>query len=349
MSSISLLLCFGCSAATHVRLLGFHELVDNEKQYNQQTLGGFSGIYPADKPSQYFIISDDPGRHGLPHIIKTEIVWNDGVSSWKVLGTIPLFRSSQKPWTGFDGEAIIYFSDTKEFLLSSEGTRKISTMESPSLSFFSEDGLFLKKTLHIPFPYQGKNITSGIRINEAFEALSITPAGKIIAILEDPLLEDGPVPDCERGADVPVLIYQNRNVPLPQDHYRYFLSPLDCKHFSKDGTLGISDVLSINESQFLILERAYYPQAKSNRIQIFQGTLNPATKRLDKKLVFDFEELRKTLSEKFHTRVDNMEAMTWGPVSSSGKKTLLLLSDDNFRDSQNSQIFLLELPENFSK
>ena len=43
--------------------------------------------------------------------------------------------------------------------------------------------------------------------------------------------------------------------------------------------------------------------------------------------------------------VDNIEGVTFGPLLPNGKKTLLLVADNNFNPIEQSQVFLFEISE----
>ena len=58
---------------------------------------------------------------------------------------------------------------------------------------------------------------------------------------------------------------------------------------------------------------------------------------LKKKLLLDLSELG--------IELDNLEGMTLGPVLPDGSRSLVLVSDDNFRDEQVSQFLLFRLVE----
>jgi hypothetical protein len=65
-------------------------------------------------------------------------------------------------------------------------------------------------------------------------------------------------------------------------------------------------------------------------------------KKAPKKLIFDFKSIKNFLTEEI---IDNIEGMTFGPDLPNGKKSLILVSDDNFSSfsRQINQFILLEL------
>jgi hypothetical protein len=58
-----------------------------------------------------------------------------------------------------------------------------------------------------------------------------------------------------------------------------------------------------------------------------------------KHLVADFGQLGLS-------RLDNTEAMAWGPALANGNRTLVCLSDDNFNPTQVTQFVAFEYTEN---
>ena len=68
--------------------------------------------------------------------------------------------------------------------------------------------------------------------------------------------------------------------------------------------------------------------------QLASGQFLPMAKRL----VADFSQLGLQ-------RLDNTEAMAWGPVLANGNRTLVCLSDDNFNPAQVTQFVAFEYLE----
>ena len=68
--------------------------------------------------------------------------------------------------------------------------------------------------------------------------------------------------------------------------------------------------------------------------RLLPGNHQPAAKTL----VADFATLGLQL-------LDNTEGMTWGPVLPSGRRSLVVVSDDNFRRMQTTQFAAFEFTE----
>ncbi len=91
----------------------------------------------------------------------------------------------------------------------------------------------------------------------------------------------------------------------------------------------------MNNTDFYVLERGYDPATNRNDVKVFLATTRGATQVggkyklsgtetvMRKRLIFDFGMLPLL-------RSDNVEGMAYGPRLSDGRRTLVLVSDDNF-------------------
>ncbi|GAB4014560.1 esterase-like activity of phytase family protein [Spirosoma koreense] len=96
---------------------------------------------------------------------------------------------------------------------------------------------------------------------------------------------------------------------------------------------GISEILAIDESQLLVLERCYDAKQKQVTASLYVATLDEKTHTLTKELAFDF-------TRQFPGVVCNLEAMAWADEQ---RKTLVLIADDNFRSNRTlrNQVIML--------
>jgi hypothetical protein len=112
---------------------------------------------------------------------------------------------------------------------------------------------------------------------------------------------------------------------------------------------GMTDLLAIDQGgHFLSLERTLGPEGFSvkvfqltlsgasdtSRIDSFRGSL-PGVKPIQKKLLLDLNQLG--------IRLDNLEGITFGPLLPDGSPSLVMISDDNFSQNQNTQILLFRI------
>jgi hypothetical protein len=186
---------------------------------------------------------------------------------------------------------------------------------------------------------------SGPRENNTLEGLALSPDARTAwAAMEAALEQDGPVPgvgrpggpcrftafDVASGRAVRQVAYLPEAVPH---------RPTLPGGFSDN---GVAEVLMIDAARMLVLERAY-SMGVGNTLRLFEidtregsdtlglpalrpGDYRPCTKRP----VADFAQLGLS-------RLDNTEGMCWGPRLPGGRRSLVVVSDDNFSARQVTQ------------
>src|SRR5690606_1595123 len=185
----------------------------------------------------------------------------------------------------------------------------------------------------------------GTRSNLAFEGLSLSPSGRwLTAIVESALYQDGEVPSFERGARVRLLRWDLAAGAAPEEFF-YPVEPMPrpATGTPTGGNNGVSELLALDDRRLLVLERAYVPVAEGrgrNTIRLFETWLpegpappGAAPRPLDKRLVIDLDDIVPALEPGYRS-LDNVEGMTRGPDLPPGQPSLLLVTDDNFRDEQ---------------
>jgi len=130
------------------------------------------------------------------------------------------------------------------------------------------------------------------------------------------------------------------------------------------GNNGVSEILAVDDSQFLVMERGWdgiganaNPQGVAhNYVRIYSvdmgsGSDVGAIRNLDgslpftalsKTLLFDSQspEIAAMLNT-YDTKVDNLEGMSFGPTLQDGRRSLVLVSDNNNSGSQRKTQFLV--------
>jgi hypothetical protein len=206
---------------------------------------------------------------------------------------------------------------------------------------------------------QDAKTPQGVQDNLGFEGLTLNPLSatggpnptgevepfRLFAITESSLLQDTDPANPGQPALVRMLHYQldSRHSLLVAEH-EYPVEPAAL------GTrAGVSELLAIDQGgHFLVLERAFGTAGFS--IQLYQmtpagasdtsGYLSltktlPSTQPVRKQLLLDLTTLGITL--------DNLEGMALGPQLSDGSRSLVLISDDNFRAEQVTQLLVFRL------
>ncbi|MBP0000355.1 MAG: esterase-like activity of phytase family protein [Cyanobacteria bacterium SID2] len=202
--------------------------------------------------------------------------------------------------------------------------------------------------------------TLGVRDNLGFEALTVGGTGsgepyRVFAATESSLLQDTD-PDHRESPDSRLLHYivvGDRSQLIAEHLYQ-----LDPPPSVLTVSNGLVELLSLDRASpfasrggyFLSLERTFGASgfgAKLFQVSIARATdvstLTRASGQLDgieslpKQLLLDLSELELSL--------DNLEGMTFGPQLQDGTQSLILVSDNNFRDEQITQFLLCRLYE----
>src|SRR5699024_5799950 len=257
----------------------------------------------------------------------------------------------------FDSEGLAYLPQKDQFILSSEGA--INRKKDPFIVSLDSLGRVLN-TYEIP-SYFNAAIKKGPRNNGVFEGLCRSVDGNGIWVsTELPLKQDGQ----------PVKLYKTRS-PVrftyfdtadrkPKKQFAYRLGPLRKLPFLPFGMNGASAILEYAPEQFLVLERAFSAGHGRHgiRAMLYQMDARKATNTLSindlhnklgrevspakKRLVFDFNSIRKQLTDKI---VDNLEGIAFGPTLANGHQSLVVIADNNFNSftKEMNQVILLEI------
>ena len=222
---------------------------------------------------------------------------------------------------------------------SSEGS--ISQGIQPFVRKATLDGAYISEiTVPNIFKVDG-DLTTGPRNNGVFEGLSRNFVGQDFWVaLELPIIQDGEVPT-SRSANAPTRISSINNATSSfENQYAYELDKV-----ARPGLVevnGITEILSYDENKLLVLERSYAAGYNDggNDIKLYTIDVSDATDIRDiaslketpytpvqKTLLLDFDSLRGSLTDGI---VDNIEGMSFGPLLENGKRSLVVISDNNF-------------------
>lgn len=230
----------------------------------------------------------------------------------------------------------------------SEGDRKRGF--DPFIRHARRDGGYLA-TARLPDMFRMAEGEQGPRDNMAFEGLSFAADGKSLWVsMEAPLYQDGALPTADSGAVSRITRLDRDGRMLAQ--YAYLLDPLPAVPApGKVADNGISEILAVNGHALLVLERSAVQDAAGayrNYVRLYEmdtagasdvrgvRALSGASYRdAAKRLVLNFNDLG--------IRLDNLEAISFGPKLPNGHDTLLVVSDDNFGKTQVTQFLLFEV------
>ncbi|OCQ98011.1 PEP-CTERM sorting domain-containing protein [Oscillatoriales cyanobacterium USR001] len=316
-------------------------------EFQKTEVGGLSGItYDASK-QVYYVISDDRSQKHPARFYTLKIDFDsnqlkpEGV---KIIGVTTLADENDRPFAplSLDPEGIAVMGES--VFISSEGD--VERQINPFIRQFSLTGKLLK-TLPIPdkfLPNIQGNV--GVRNNLAFEGLTITPDQKyLFTATENALVQDGDVPTNKTGTLCRILRY-NLMSDLPDREFVYLSEPLIIGTTQPGSfiTNGLVDLVAISENHLLSLERGFSVEM-GNTIRIFDISLEKAdniqgidslkgrlsdVSIVQKRLLLDLKDLNLSL--------DNVEGLVFGPMLADGRRSLVLVSDNNFNPLQFTQI-----------
>ena len=352
--SALLLLLIGCSstnyAQSNVKLKPLGEVViPYNYSFKDTPVGGLSGLTYSPASDTYYVVSDDRSELAAARAYSFKVRLNDAgrldEESINMLDVIFLKTLDDKLYKlgTVDPEGIAIGHDSLIYV-TSEGGR--NNGEPPFVNAYDENGTFVKG-----FPMPGAYWTSqkedrnthGIRTNLAFESLTLTPDGRTLyAATENALMQDGPIADTTSTSPSRIIAYdlQTGNV-LHQ--YCYAVDKVYMKSDERGSFAvnGLSDLMALNnEGHLLALDRNYV-QDQGNHILLYEVNTAGATdingmpamehsnqpiQPVEKKLIADLSE--------FDITIDNFEGLVLGPELSGGGRLLLIVSDNNFSDSQ---------------
>ncbi|GGV10541.1 3-phytase [Kitasatospora herbaricolor] len=303
--------------------------------------GGISGIDYDPRSGRYVVLSDDrselaPARF---HILRLPLdAKGFAVRSPQPAGGTVLTGPDGKPFPRptVDPEAIRWTPGGKGLLWTSEGAAAAGLP--PFVREAAPDGGH-RRELPLPAAYRpvlaaDGTPVSGVRDNQAFEGLTLSLDGsKVVTLTEGPLVQDGPAPTAGAGGRSRLLV-QGRADGRTLGEFVYPLGPpADAGPVPAGAQRGASEILAVNESDYLVVERT----ARSGTdfgIRIWWTTTVGATdvrgraalagteRAMAKRLLFDFATTG--------TAPDNVEGLTWGPQLADGSRSLVLVTDDNF-------------------
>ncbi|QLE54225.1 phytase [Nostoc sp. TCL26-01] len=340
-------------------------------------VGGLSGVTYDAANNRYYAISDDRSQIA-PARFYTFNTNNNGVTFTDVT-TLKDVNGNTFPTNSLDPEGIALTNQGTVFI-SSEGEANPSAgrVTNPFIKEFSLTTGQEVRSLLVPTKFlpvvedtngngtvdAGDTQTSGVRNNLAFESLTITPDQKtLFTATENALFQDGARASLDSGSRSRILQY-NLVSGQPEKEYLYNTdtiagTPDPATGFSDN---GLVDLLAIdNRGTLLALERSFV-QGLGNTIKIYEVSLQGATdistiNSLDslsaaefaaiqpaqKRLLLNLNDLNLPNSDGNHpTGLDNVEGLALGPKLADGRQSILLVSDNNFSQTQFTQILTLD-------
>lgn len=341
------------------------KILPTKEKISKSKIGGLSALYFDSQDEIMWAVSDDRGKASEPRIYEfsLKVVAKHLAIEPK---TVHFIKRRDKGLLNtvldMEGVAILPWGN---FLISSEGDNNSKPRVAPELLDVKKDGTWVR-SFQFPdkfIPEKTGKQSKGIRNNRGFEALTKSPVEeKYFLIQEESLLQDSQ----EDVGPVRILLYEVPEAWVIKPTKEFIYLPAGADHEDKLKTksrtgpleLGgrVAEALAMSSTELLVLERtvALSAQGISYRCKIFLVELAGATdvssvsslvgvdlnkvKVAQKRLILDLEELK----EKLGGQIENFEGLAFGPEVDK-KKTILMVSDDNFKKSERTQVVLLKI------
>ncbi len=340
----------GQTRIADIRFIGEATLATG-MSFDGTEVGGLSGIDYHPPSDSYFVISDDRSRTDSARLYTLHIDLSDGrlqEGDVQLTGHIRLLDADGRPFARglVDAEGIRFDAATASVFWCSEGDAEQGL--APAVFQTGLDGAWIRR-LDPPAHYRPTG-SHGVRDNLAFESLTLSAdRDRLFTAVENALLQDGPAAD--RGVPSPVrLLALDKASGTALAEYVYVTDPVPSGSTPPGlfRTNGLVELLALDDSEFLAVERAY-AVGVGNSIRLYQASLGDATnvagvaeigqvprlQPLTKTLLLDLDVLG--------IRLENTEGVTFGPRLPNGRQSLILVADNNFRDSQATQFLAFEV------
>mgnify|MGYP001012206143 CR=1 FL=1 len=256
---------------------------------------------------------------------------------------------------------------------SGEGMRKAVKFVAPSVRVIGLDGQerteWLPPEAYIPAGSVAGTEPGdrGVRDNLGFESLTLTPDGKALwTATEVALTQDDEPPTLTTGSQARLLSF-DAETGRPGAEFVYTVEPLPvpANPPSAFAVNGLVELLALDGQRFLALERSYSQggmtpgvsattgKPTGNVIRLFLIDTASATnvagwpslrgreaRAVSKRLLLDLTTLHN--DDGSPLALDNVEGLSWGPEL-DGKRTLLLVSDNDFSGHRQTHFIALVL------
>jgi hypothetical protein len=314
-------------------------IVPTGTTFMNTTVGGLSSITYDSRRGVYHAISDDasvinPVRYYTVALGIRDGRLTDGDVRFKDVTTMLAPDGLPYPANSLDPEGLTLTKD-RELIFTSEGIRTMGI--DPFVRRYSLGGRFLG-SLPVPTEFLvTPDPATGVRQNLGFESAAVDGHDLFVAT-ENALLQDGPAATVANGSRARILRYDLRKRRLERQWFYdtdpVAEPPVPATQFSVN---GLVELLPLGDDRLIAMERSFSVGAPDtgNTIKLFEVSLRGTTAH--KRLLLDLDELGIPL--------DNVEGMTFGPRLRHGRRSVVLVSDNNFAAAQFTQFLLFALDD----
>lgn len=344
-----------------VRLIG-EQRIPFKQMVQDTPVGGLSGIDYNPRTQRWVVVSDDRSDLAPARLYDAQLSYDDKAFSRVAITYVTTLRQpdgsvypsatqyAQRGGTVPDTEAIRFDPSDTNLWITSEGNRSLGL--APLVLRVAATGATLNPLPTPPLFLMSPTQELGSRNNATYEGLTFSPDGQSIWVaMEGPVYQDGPLPSTTAGAVTRITRQDRSGKVLSQFAYALDAFPA-APAAGKNGDNGISEILAITDTRFLVLERSGIEGADgiyANYLRLYRIDVAGATdvQSLSTLKGATYTPVRKTLVADLNKiglpRVDNLEGMAWGPKLPNGRDSLVMVSDDNFGVSQVTQFLAFEV------
>lgn len=336
-----------------------------KQEFQQTQVGGLSALTYDRQRDRFYALSDDRSEYAPARFYTLSLALDatdpatPKIATLKFTNVTPLTDEAGAPYAPgtVDPEGIA-LSPLGTLFIASEGIARDGIP--PFLREYDLQTGAWKRSLPIPTRYAPQKeegeLMQGVGDNLGFEALTLNMTGgstiaiepfRLFTATESALTQDSSPDHPQQGTSRNRWLHYSitpTQALLVSEHL-YPMEP------PPEGALyhGLVELLAIDQGgHFLSLERSF--GANGITAKVFQLALGGATdtstierfqgpmttvQPIQKRLLLDLTTLDIPL--------DNLEGMAFGPQLPDGSRSLVLLSDDNFRREQMTQFLLFRL------
>ncbi|MFG6487922.1 esterase-like activity of phytase family protein [Roseateles sp. BYS78W] len=370
----------GLSASAQTLSYLGQQIVPTGTPFQGIAVGGLSSLDFSAATGHYLAISDDrsdiaPARFyelalDLSRFRRTATPGSEGVrfiamTTMQDLDGHPFGRNRVDP------EGLRLDARRRLIYWCNEGQRKNGDMQNPTVRRMQLDGSpageFPVPSYYFPVGSAGGLAAGdmGVYNNLAFESIALTPDGRTLWTMTENALAQDDLPTAVGRTSRARLLSFDLDTGRAGAEYVYDVGPVAFApaRAGDFATNGVADMLALSDHEFIAIERSYAVGATtpgvaaatgkptSNTIRLYlidtTGATNvagwPSIKGRDvvparRRLLLDLSTLKN--DDGSTLAVDNLEGITFGP-SVNGKRTLVLVSDNNFNPEQFTQFVAL--------
>jgi hypothetical protein len=366
------LLGVGEVSGTELDLSNLTELMDDGTPQNQ--LGGFSAIEWIGG-NRYLLLPDRGPKDGAVdywcRFHEAEVVIDATTTGssvqFKLLRTVILRDRQGRPFPG--SSKALTATDKLAHRLDPEGIRRdsqgnifISDEYGPYLFKFSNEGELLEE-LAVPTSFkvehsfadgdqEDQENKSGRRANRGMEGIALTPSGRtLVGLMQSPLLQDAYLNAKGKAVGLNTRLV---TIDLESGAQRQLVY---CQDKDKH---KMHEILAINEHQFLVIEQdgeegndAKFKKVTqidlTNATEINDGTILPGKDLPDSIRPTKKSDYLDLLDPEYGLAGESMpgkiEGLTFGPQLPSGRRILIVCSDNDFKGDEPSRFYVFSVSQ----